>query len=312
MLATTEHPRSAVAPAAALASPPMLTDCRSDQQLYALWIARFRSPGTIRAYMADWRTFRAFCPLPLHDLRVDHLQAYLGHLEERGLRPDSIRRRLSAVKSLISFGAKTGYLPINVGTLVKSPDRINNLRERILPAETVVRLCWADALGRSPHHRARNSLLLRVLYTCGLRLQEALRLRWRDIQPHGKDPSKGILSTIGKRSKLRHVVVKSTTFARLMAFRPADATPDDWVFPGRGGAPLSNVSGWRIIKAAMAAGGVPDGSPHWLRHSFATHALDAGADLRQVSADLGHSSLAVTGIYLHVSPDRGAGEVLAV
>lgn len=69
---------------------------------------------------------------------------------------------------------------------------------------------------------------MRVLYTCGLRLHEALKLRWRDIQPH------------------RHGVMKASTYSRLMAFRPAAATPDDWVFPGRNGGPLSNTSGWRI------------------------------------------------------------------
>jgi site-specific recombinase XerD len=151
-----------------------------------------------------------------------------------------------------------------------------------------------------------------LLYTCGLRLHEALKRRWRDIQPHSKDPSTGILSTIGKRSKLRHVVVKATTYSRLMAFRPADATGDDWVFPGRAGGPLSNSSGWRVVKAAMSDAGVPAGSPHWLRHCFGSHALDGGADLRQVSADLGHSSLAITSVYLHVNPEKGAGEALAV
>jgi integrase/recombinase XerD len=120
------------------------------------------------------------------------------------------------------------------------------------------------------------------------------------------------MSTIGKRQKLRHVVVKATTYSRLIAFRPADATPDCWVCPGRAGGPLSNVSGWRVVKAAMADAGGPAGSPHWLRHCIASHALDAGADLRQVSADLGHSSIAITGVYLHVNSEKGAGEVLAV
>jgi integrase/recombinase XerD len=307
MLTTIEPPRTAVA-----AQSLLLTDCRSDQQLYSLWIARFRSRETIRAYEADWQRFHAFCPLPLHDLRVEHLQAYLQHMENLQLRPDTVRRRVSAVKSLLSYGARLGYLPINVGAVVKMPERVSNLRERILPAETVAKICWSDRIGKAARHHQRNQLLVRVLYTCGLRLQEALKLRWRDIQPHSKDPSKGILSTVGKRQKLRHVVVKATTYARLMAFRPAAATPDDWVFPGRNGGPLSNTSGWRIVKAAMADASVPAGSAHWLRHCFASHALDAGADLRQVSADLGHSSIAITGAYLHVNPEKGAGEVLAM
>lgn len=120
------------------------------------------------------------------------------------------------------------------------------------------------------------------------------------------------MSTIGKRQKLRHVVIKETTYSRLIAFRPADASHDDWVFTGRAGGPLSSVSGWRAVKQAIADTGVPAGSAHWLRHCFASHALDGGAGLRLVSADLGHSSLQITSAYLHVNPEKGAGEALAV
>lgn len=159
MLTTTTAPRTALAAQPSI----LLTDCRSDQQLYSLWISRFRSAETIRAYEADGQRFHAFCSLPLADLRVDHLRQYLAHLEQQELRPDTVRRRISAVKSLLSFGAKTHFLPINVGTLVKLPARLSNLSERIIPQETAIRASWNDAIGSRNHER--NNLRVRLVLT---------------------------------------------------------------------------------------------------------------------------------------------------
>ena len=155
----------------AIAAVP--AQARSDEHLIALWL-HGRSPGTQRAYQADLAAFRAQVRLPLREVTLGDVQGYQDTLDH--LASASQARKLSAVKSLLSFGHKTGYLAVNVGAPIRLPRIKGTLAERILDIDAVLHLL---ALERQP----RNKALLRLLYLGGLRISEACGLRVRDLAP---------------------------------------------------------------------------------------------------------------------------------
>jgi integrase/recombinase XerD len=224
---------------------------------------------------------------------------------------------VAAVKSLLAFGQRLGYLRFDVGAAVKLPPVKEALAERILDREAVLRL-----IDREPD--ARNRALLRLLYAGGLRVSEACALRWRDLQP--RDDA-GQVTVYGKGGKTRVVLLSPATWRVLRALPGArEGGGDDAgaggrdapVFPSRrSGGPLDQPQAWRLVRAAAARVGLPTGkggvSPHWLRHAHATHALEHGhAPIHLVQATLGHASVATTSKYLHARPTDSSARYLGV
>ena len=269
---------------------------RSDEHLIALWL-HGRSPGTQRAYQADLAAFRGHVRLPLREVTLGDVQGYqdtLGHLASA-----SQARKLSAVKSLLSFGHKTGYLVVNVGAPIRLPKIKGTLAERILDIDAVLHLL---ALERQP----RNKALLRLLYLGGLRISEACGLRVRDLAP--RDDA-GQVTIFGKGGKTRVVLLKASIWHELAGVRGAD--PDAAVFRSREGGALDPSQVHRIVKiAAKRAGLSPAVSAHWLRHAHVSHALDRGAPAHLVQATVGHASLATTSRYAHARPSDSSSRYL--
>ena len=199
-------------------------------------------------------------------MTLGDLQAFAAELEGEGLAPASRRLTLAAVKSLLAFGQRVGYLRFDVGAAVKLPPVKDALAERILDREAVLRL-----LDREPD--ARNRALLRLLYAGGLRVSEACALRWRDLQP--RDDA-GQVTVYGKGGKTRVVLLSPATWRVLLALPGATAVAggedgryrrrrrraerDAPVFPSRrSGGPLDQPQAWRLVQAAAARVGLPTG-----------------------------------------------------
>ncbi len=272
-----------------------------DHQLIDLWL-HGRSQHTQRAYLADIDRFQAFVATSLPAVTLGDLQAFADTLEQQTLSPSSRVRTLAAVKSLLAFGQRTGYLPLNVGAALKLPAKKDTLAERILQERDVHRL-----LALEPS--ARNRVLLRLLYAGGLRVSELCTLVWRDLQPR-KDA--GQVTVFGKGGKTRTVLLPVSVWNDLVELR-GEAGPRDPVFRSRAGGHLDSSAVLRIVGQAAARAGIEGKvSPHWLRHAHATHALDRGAPIHLVQATLGHASVATTGRYLHARPTDSSARYLAV
>ena len=278
---------------------PRVQQSDADGQLVSLWL-HGRSPHTQRAYRADVDRFLAFVARPLPAVTLGDLQAFADSLED--LAPSSRARTLAAIKSLLAFGQRTGYLPLNVGAALKLPTAKNTLAERILSETQVHRL-----LALEPNHR--NQVLLRLLYVAGLRVSELAALKWRDLQP--RDDA-GQVTIFGKGQKTRVVLLPISVWRELerLGRRPAHAP----VFASRrGGGHLHPTAVERVVwRAARRAGIEGKVSPHWLRHAHATHALDRGAPIHLVQATLGHASVATTGRYLHARPTDSSARYLVI
>ena len=211
--------------------------------------------------------------------------------------PNSQRVAIGAIKSLLSFAHQLGIIPSNVGILVRSPAAKNKLAEKILTPEQVQSLIAAASNGR-------NRAILRLLYSGGLRVSELCQLQWRDLKERKNG---GQVTVFGKGDKTRVVLLGKNVWGEVSVLR-GDATENDPVFVSNKGGSLSRTMVFYMVKkTAVRAGLSSEVSPHWLRHSHASHSLEAGAPIHLVQKTLGHSSVQITEKYLHARPTDSSG-----
>lgn len=287
-----------------------ITRADSDATLIVSWLRTKESPGTRKVYADHIETFRQWRDVPLHSLTVDDLLDYRDYLTTVGLAIATQALMMNAVKSLLRYGQRSGYLQFNVGEAVKAPKVEKTLAERILPEWQVMALLNHKDLS------LRDRVLLRLLYASGGRVSEIVNLRWRNVQPNGDS---GQITVVGKGNKTRAIKLSKDTWAVLVQFMPPGATLIDFVFQSqrrkgqeaRNGQ-LDRTAVNKIVKNAGKLIGVSKLSPHWFRHAHASHALDKGATVAVVQATLGHTSLVTTSNYLHAKPNDSSALYLDV
>jgi integrase/recombinase XerD len=228
---------------------------------------------------------------------------FLASLKEGGLSPRSRARALVALRTFHRFLLAEEHATVNPTTQVEAPKSLHRLPQTLSPAE--VELLLASPLGEEPR-ALRDRAMLEVLYATGLRVTELVQLRVADVQLEV-----GYLSAFGKRSKQRIVPLGEAALGevrhylqlgRSFLLKEGDSAV---LFLNRGGKGLTRQGFWKIIKRhALAAGIRKNITPHTLRHSFATHLLENGADLRSVQTMLGHADISTTQIYTHVTRER--------
>lgn len=274
------------------------TASTASEQLLNIWL-HGKSPRTQAYYRLYAQRFLKFVGKPLHLVTLAEVQGFATSLEEQGLAKSTQRTIMAAVRSLISFGNKSEILPKNVGALVELPEALDALNERLLSELEVQTMIVLET-------NSRNRAILRMLYLAGLRVSELCSLKWKHLQRRSES---GQVTVIGKGSKTRSILLPKSLWGELMQLR-GEATGDEPVFPSRKGNHEGHLSRERvhqIVKAAAKRAGIQGNvSPHWLRHAHASHALDRGAKIHLVAATLGHSSVAVTGRYLHARPSESS------
>jgi integrase/recombinase XerC len=280
--------------------------------------SRNSSPGTIREYQRHVAQFFAFLDSrgvawTAPDRAT--VRAYLGTLAERGLSASTVGGRLAAIRSLYRHAARQGWIATDPVAGVRSPKRPGRL-PRVLSVAGAARLVEAPATlaptGQSRRNPAlaaaaarRDAALLELLYGTGMRISELASLTMDRI-----DLAQRRLRVIGKGNKERELLFGEPAARAVRAYlasgRPALAAratrSSAALFLNRTGGPLTARGARMVVERWVTASGSPAStSPHTLRHSFATHLLEGGADLRTVQELLGHASLATTQIYTHLS-----------
>ena len=274
------------------------------------------SPRTVRAYRTDLARFVRFWQEEFGEekasaaklSRVDSLavRSYLAALHRAGLKNRSIARHLSTLRSLFRWACREGYLEKSPAAGLVSPRVPRSLPRAMTVADTesLLDASGADAIPE------RERALFELLYAAGLRVSEAAGLDLEDV-----DLSARIVRVLGKGSKERLVpfgeqaedALRAWLPVRKMLRREASAAGEDGepLFVNRRGGRLTTRSMARLLKRRLRAAGLPsDISPHALRHTFATHLLEAGADLRAIQELLGHASLSTTQKYTHLDAAR--------
>ena len=286
---------------------PLLFDDAVDDYLDHLKVERGLARNTIYAYASDLRRLACFC----EEAQVSSVEAvdtplllrYVAHLVDAGLSARSQARVLVAARGLFRFLRRENRIPVDPTRAVTLPKFARRLPQLLTRKEI-------DALLTAPGVDTvlglRDTALLEFLYATGCRVSEALDLRCDQLHL-----DQGVARVIGKGDKQRVVPVGDMALVavgawvahgreRLCRGRSPQALP--WVFLSNRGQRLRRQSAWvRLRKHAASAGIDRAISPHKLRHSFATHLLEGGADLRSVQALLGHADIATTQVYTHVS-----------
>jgi site-specific recombinase XerD len=271
-----------------------------DVQLVELWLRTKRSPQTQRSYALVASTFLDHLEDQGLELRSCTVEALVDWFEGVEGKPATRKQRLAAIKSLLSFGQRTGYLTYNVGSALELPRVPKQLAERLL-SEVEVQKLFEAASGRT-------EVLMRFLYYSGARIEEALGLQWQHI--HVQPDGIGVVTLHGKGGNTRHVKIKPELVVALEEL-PVEREPEANVFVTRSGRPLAQQSARdSLSRVAKRAGLDRKVSPHWLRHAHASHALDHNAPVHLVQATLGHASLATTSEYAHVKPGTSSSDYL--
>lgn len=285
-------------------SPPAPSHPWVDRYLEHLVVAKGLSEHSVSAYATDITDFLTFLndhAGSLETVTDDTLFLYLMQLRAKGLASRSLARRLSALRGFFAFAADESWLPESPAALIENP-KLPRLLPDVLSREEVSRLLAAPDTDTPLGYRDRT--MLELLYAAGLRVSELIGLTLGDF-----DAQAGLLRVFGKGAKERltpiHALAREFLSTYLQSVRGAFHPREQAIFLNRSGRGLSRQAVWKGIKRYALAAGVPQRiSPHSLRHSFATHLLEGGADLRTVQLLLGHADISATEIYTHVQAAR--------
>lgn len=310
---------SVVDPAAQ--SPGQILAARGRVWLDTLLAERGLSVHTVEAYRQDLEALGAFLDewtppqteippaSPLAVLDDEALLLFVVWLRRRGDGRRTLARRLSCLRGFFAWAAEQNLISTNPAALLDGP-KLPSLLPDVLTREEAAALL--DAPDSGDKLGCRDRAMLELLYAAGLRVSEVIRVKPLDL-----DLQRGVVKVFGKGRKERLVPLHSRAVAVLDAyltqcrplFNPAPGLQGDMLFLNRSGRGLTRQGVWKLIKRyarqiGLKTGGSRRLSPHTLRHSFATHLLEGGADLRTVQILLGHSDLATTELYTHVRSDR--------
>ncbi len=268
------------------------------------------SKATLAAYEVDLRQFAEIIHSKGHDtvetIGVEDARSYLLAISD--IASASRIRKLSALRRFARFCLQEGYIAVQFTDGLEASRRTQSLPQPLSEAQTNR---FLTTFNPQCARDLRDRAIFELLYSSGLRVSELVNLRWRDL-----DLESGFLRCIGKGDKERVVPIGRAAIAAIRRYleigarRPAAGGRNyrrlpEYLFPGRRGGPITRQQIWRLTRIyARRAGITRRVTPHTFRHTFATHLLNRGADLRAIQEMLGHSSIATTQVYTHVALDR--------
>lgn len=265
------------------------------------------SRNTQEAYSRDLVRYLEFlekqgCNKPA-EVKTTDITAFLNLLKDNGVGPRSRARCLSAIRMFHRFLMVENYAELNPAAIIEAPRTLNKLPEFLTSAEVDALF---SACNGATKESVRDLAMLELLYATGLRVSELVNLKLREV-----NLDVGYLMTVGKGNKERLVPVGESARGKVSAYlegvryRHDPKNRNPYLFLSRLGSAMSRQAFWNIIKKRVLLAGIRKNvSPHTLRHSFATHLLENGADLRSVQIMLGHADLSTTQIYTHVTRER--------
>lgn len=287
----------------------MTFDGMVDLYLDHLRAERGLSANTLLAYSRDLGKFATHLEnhcTSLADLDASVISAWLTSLSKGGLSPRSLARHLSAARGLLQFLTREGLAQQDPTANAARP-RLGRRLPKTMSEQDVLSLL--DTPPATNLRGLRDRAMLSLMYACGLRVSEIIELEIGDL-----DLQRGVVTVVGKGQKRRMIPIADVSLDRLTEYlnaasqaarAMAGGQDRAWVFPSPRGGRLTRQGFWKIVRTHARAAGIRGNiHPHRLRHSFATHLLAGGADLRSVQMLLGHSDISTTEIYTHVTHEH--------
>ncbi len=263
---------------------------------------------TIKTYFTALKQFESLLfselgiELKIENINKEHIKRFASYIFHKKLSKKSIKLKLSAVKSFFNYLYKKDYINENPSYTITLPKIEQKIPSYLTPEE--IKLIFEYYKPKNPID-SRNLALIEFLYGSGLRISEALNIKVSDVTNLNKT-----LKVLGKGQKERIVPIGKKAKEALKDYisqreNLANELSKDYLFLSKSGKPLTSTDAYRIVNSLLKKfTKTPQKSPHTLRHTFATHMLNNGADIRSVSEILGHSSLSSTQIYTHISIEK--------
>ena len=277
-----------------------------------LQLEKSLSANSIDAYWRDLDKLRNFADekgIKIQDIKYEDLQEFVAELHDIGIHPRSQARIISGIKSFYHFLLLEDYIQDDPTELLESP-KIGTKLPVVLSVNEINAIL--DSIDLSTPEGHRNRAMLEVLYSCGLRVSELVNLKFSDIYP-----KEGFIKVEGKGNKQRLVPISEIALKEIEMYLPDRGVMtvkpgnEDILFLNRRGSKLTRVMVFLIIKQHVALAGINKTvSPHTFRHSFATHLLEGGANLRAIQDMLGHEKITTTEIYTHIDREFIRKEIL--
>lgn len=278
-----------------------------------LLLEKSLSPNTLEAYLSDVSKLLSFLNdegIAIQQVTLDNLHTFAAGLRDLGIAPRSQIRIISGIKSFFKFLLIDEYIPTDPSEFLESP-KIGRHLPDVLTVEEIDRIVKCIDLSQPEGHR--NKAMIETMYSCGLRVSELCGLKMNDLYME-----EGFLRVTGKGSKQRLVPMSPTAIKEITTYidgkrKYIDIKPgyESFLFLSvRRGKPISRVMVFDIVKKLVQEADINKSvSPHTFRHSFATHLLEGGANLRAIQCMLGHEKIATTEIYTHIDRNRLREEI---
>ena len=283
----------------------MQTSNREDSNLRSflnyLLVDKGLSNNTVKAYEADISSFFQWLDnedLKYKNLQEDHINQYISFLFQRKMRSSSVNRKISSIKSFYIFLVKRNFVKNSPLNDLVTPKQEKYLPESMSEAEVDKLLNSPDVANKIEN---RDKAMIEMLYATGMRISELVNLKMTDV-----DMKRCVVKVFGKGSKERLVPFGETALDSLRSYlNEREQSSSKEIFLSNRGKKMTRVAFWQRVKVYLIRENLKNSiSPHTLRHAFATHLLNRGADLRSVQLLLGHSDLSTTQIYTHIAKQR--------
>ena len=283
----------------------MQTSNKEDSNLRSflnyLLVDKGLSNNTVKAYEADISSFFQWLDnedLKYKNLQEDHINQYISFLFKRKMRSSSVNRKISSIKSFYIFLVKRNFVKNSPLNDLVTPKQEKYLPESMSEAEVDKLLNSPDVANKIEN---RDKAMIEMLYATGMRISELVNLKITDV-----DMKRCVVKVFGKGSKERLVPFGETALDSLKSYlNDREQSSSKEIFLSNRGKKMTRVAFWQRVKVYLIRENLKNSiSPHTLRHAFATHLLNRGADLRSVQLLLGHSDLSTTQIYTHIAKQR--------
>ena len=283
----------------------MQTSNKEDSNLRSflnyLLVDKGLSNNTVKAYEADISSFFQWLDnedLKYKNLQEDHINQYISFLFQRKMRSSSVNRKISSIKSFYIFLVKRNFVKNSPLNDLVTPKQEKYLPESMSEAEVDKLLNSPDVSNKIEN---RDKAMIEMLYATGMRISELVNLKMTDV-----DMKRCVVKVFGKGSKERLVPFGETALDSLKSYlNDREQSSSKEIFLSNRGKKMTRVAFWQRVKIYLIRENLKNSiSPHTLRHAFATHLLNRGADLRSVQLLLGHSDLSTTQIYTHIAKQR--------
>lgn len=265
--------------------------------------------NSVEAYLLDVEKFAQYYKKNIINIKPEEIISYMAFMRRTGLSLETILRRLSGLSCFYDYLLIEKEIKVNPVEFVSKPKKWDKLPEFLSFEEVEKILEYSDL---SSAKGMRDTLMLETMYASGMRVSELIAVKTTDI-----DYKRGFIKVIGKGSKERIVPIYDSLLVKIEDYLPIRHNyfikdrDEGWLFPNKNGSFLTRQYVWQWVKEICLKSGIKKHvSPHTLRHSFATHLLSGGADLRTIQIFLGHTNITTTEIYTHVTDDQKRNVIL--